>query len=100
MSEQHVSSSLGNDASVVSVVGDLPTFVNGTVMIVEGTVDNKSDGAVLPVVNGGSPVSDDVQSSDSDAVVQTGDELVGVSVVALISIVIMLAIVSIRRRTR
>ena len=100
VSEQHVSSSLGNDASVVSVVGDLPTFVNGTVMIVEGTVDNKSDGAVLPVVNGGSPVSDDVQSSDSDAVVQTGDELVGVSVVALMSIVIMLAIVNIHRRTR
>ena len=47
-----------------------------------------------------SPVPDVVQSSDGDAVVQTGDGLVGVSIATLMSIVIMLAIAAVRRRTR
>jgi pilin isopeptide linkage protein len=98
---QLASSSLENDASVVSVVGSLPTFVNGTVVIAQSTAADYGNSAVQPVQDGSSaPVSDVVQSSDSDAVVQTGDGLVGVSVVALMSIVIMLAIAAVRRRTR
>ena len=100
VNEQLVLSSLGNDASVVSVVGDLPVFVNGTVVIAQSMVEDYGDSAVPPVQNGSVPVPDVVQSSDSDAVVQTGDGLVGVSVVAIISIVVMLAIAAVRRRAR
>ena len=100
VNEQLVLSSLGNDASVVSVVGNLPVFVNGTVVIAQSMVEDYGDSAVPPVQNGSVPVPDVVQSSDSDAVVQTGDGLVGVSVVAIISIVVMLAIAAVRRRAR
>lgn len=97
VSEQLTPSSLGNDASVVSVAGSLPVFVNGTVMIAE----NHDDSIIPPAEDGGVPVPDAVQSSeDDDAVVQTGDGLVGVSVFAITAIVIMLAIAGVRRRTR
>ena len=96
-----VSSVLGNDVSVVSVSGSLPSFVNGTsVARVEPSVDELSTPASPSAVED-VPVEQPVQEQEqSDAVVQTGDELVGVSVLAIAAIIMMLAIAAARNRRR
>ena len=97
-----VSPVLGNDVSVVSVSGTLPAFVNGTsVAHVVSSID-KPDTPVSPSVGkDDTPIEQPVQEQASgEAVIQTGDELAGVSVLAIAAIVMMLAVTAAHNRRR